>query len=148
MVGATAGGVTIRSQFARTSSQRRDHGDQSRCINGLRHVRLEPCEEQPNFVFPARVGGERDCRNLSHFGIRGAQPGDECVAILARHADVTHQDIRLPRGEDRTCLLRRVRGAHLCPAQFQEISHDIVRVAFVVDYQNPQPIQPRLHPSS
>src|SRR5688500_13510618 len=78
--------------------QIRDGGEEVAGAEGLGEVELEARGERAAAVFVARVGGERGRGRLAAaLGRERAHAPDERVAVLARHPDVAHQNVRPPR---------------------------------------------------
>src|SRR4051812_22127895 len=78
-----------------------DSGGQFAGLDRLGEVDVIAGQDRALAVFRAGQGGEGDGGDASA-DVRGhgADPRDQAVAVLVRHADVAHEHIRLERGEN------------------------------------------------
>src|SRR5437899_11043489 len=73
-----------------------DGGRELRRVERLHHVRLEAGGEHPPAIVHAGLGGEGDGGDPPERASPGTELAEERAAVLARHRDVAHHDVRLP----------------------------------------------------
>src|SRR5262245_27373445 len=122
----------------------RDDGRELPGIHRLRHVHAVARRQREHPVLHASVRGQGDGRRIaSALTVQRPHLLDQRVAVLARHLDVRHEDVRSPLRQHLQRLGRRATGPDAGPGALENGRRELEGVRIIVDHQHAKIIETR-----
>ena len=89
--------------------------------------------------------GERDRRNVSTVRLREPTDApDKCVAILTRHPDVQHEDVRAELRDRDLNGSARLHGSYCRPCSLKQADDGTPYIRFIVDDYHADAVERRI----